>query len=156
MARCASAWMSPCTRIETLVPSRGRARSIRGDGDRIGGQQAFDPVGEVPAGKRGAGNVLDVLGEGQLRAMALAGELAAPGGISDLVAIGFPVFQDLYRFDAARLVQSQGEGNEIVLPDDLIGDEPATGGNPPDAQIMAAHIDAGSLFDRRDLRRRKL
>src|SRR4051794_26150634 len=101
MARCAWLSGSPCTRIETWVPSSGRARSIWSDDDRIGGQEAFDAVGDVAARKRGAGNILDVLGESQGCTMALAGELLPPGPVSNLTAVGFAIFQNLNRFDGA-------------------------------------------------------
>src|SRR5882724_5370028 len=148
MARCASASMSPCTRIETLVPSRGRARSIRGKEDRIGGQQAFDAVRDMAAGEGCTGNVLNVFGERERCAMTLAGELVPPGLIANLAAIGFAVFQDLHRFDGAAGIEAQREGNEVVLAHHLVGDEPATGGDSPDLEGPAPDVDAGSLFDR--------
>src|ERR1051326_3840997 len=148
IARCACVSPRPSTRMETVVPRSGRARSILGDDDRIGSKQPLDAVGDVAAGKCGAGNVLDILGERQRRAVPFAGELAAPGRIAHLIAIGLAIFEDLHRFDGALRIKPERDGDIFMLANDLIGDEPAACRHAPQTKLAIMHRDAGSLLDR--------
>src|SRR6185295_19547185 len=79
--------------------------------------------------------------------MLLAGELAAPTRIANLIAIGLSIFENLDRLNGAVRIQPQSEGDIFMLADDLVGDEPAAGRYAPDLQVAIAHGYAGSLFD---------
>src|SRR5262245_41918158 len=88
-------------------------------------QESPDPFGDVTAGERGAADVLDVLVELQRGAMRLADELFAPLRVANLVAVGLAIVEDLDLPHGAVGVQGQGPGDELVLADHLVLDEPA-------------------------------
>src|SRR5262245_29537556 len=120
MARCAAFSSRPWTRMATVVPSSGRARSMLGKDDGIGGEQALDAVRDVPARQRRPRNVLDVLGHRELCTVTLADELRPPQRPADLIAVGFPVLQNLDSFDAAVGFERERVGDVVMPADDLI------------------------------------
>ena len=71
-------------RISTIVPRSGRARRtlFRLERDIVEREEALHPVRDVPAGERGAADILDVLVELELGTRLLADELLAPGGVA--------------------------------------------------------------------------
>src|SRR6267142_1304314 len=101
IARWASASRKPWTRIATLVPRSGRARSILRKDDVIRGQEALDAFGNVPARESGSRNILNVLFQDDRCAAAFADELRAPKWFANLAAIGFAIFENLDALDAA-------------------------------------------------------
>src|SRR5262249_12456472 len=100
MARALAGDSAPATVISTRVPSKGRARRdsavlAASERDVIKGKQAFYPVGDVPAGKRRAADVLDVVVQFQLRRRVFPDKLLPPRIVADFVAIRFAIFHHL-------------------------------------------------------------
>src|SRR5262245_60344253 len=118
--------------MATVVPSSGRARSMLGKDDGMGCEETPDAVSDVPARQRRPGNVLDVLGRRELSAVTLADELRPPQRPADLIAIGFPVLQNLDSLDAAVGFERERVGDVVMPADDLIDDEPPAGGHAPE------------------------
>src|SRR5262245_24285862 len=114
-------------------------------------QESTDPFGDVTAGERGAADVLDVLVQLQLSAMGLADELLAPLRVANLVAVGLAIVEDLDLPYGAVGVQGQRPGDELVLTDHLVLDEPALEcgslEHTPDLLGRLAHVDARVLLD---------
>src|SRR5262245_22439776 len=118
--------MRPWTRIATVVPSSGRARSIPGKEDGMCGEQTLHAIGDVAAGERGSGNILDVSLQREWSAVTLAHELRAPQRLPDLTAIGFSIFEDLDPTHAAVCFEPERVGDVVVSADHLIDDEPSS------------------------------
>src|SRR5690348_656705 len=131
-------------RISTIVPRSGRARRtlFRLERDIVEREEALHAVRDVPAGERGAADILDVLVEIELGTRLLADELLAPGGVAHLVAVALAVFHDL---DAAhRAIRAKGDriGDVFVLADHLVDDEELAARGAPHALLGAPHGDA--------------
>src|SRR5712691_2193287 len=110
--------------MATRVPRRGRARSTRSgrEYDRMGREKALDPVRHVATREGGSGDVLDVRGQLERGSDPLAEKLGPPRGLADLVAVGFPILEDLHSGDRAVPVEGEREGDELVLADHLVHD----------------------------------
>src|SRR5882757_10757321 len=126
MAAWAVAGSNPCIRTLTKVPKSGLQRSNVREENGIGCQQTADAVGDVFGRQRRSGNVLDILSQLQRRCEAFACELSAPFGISNVSAIGLPIFENLDVCDCAVRVDSQDERDEVMLAHDLVGNEPTS------------------------------
>ena len=135
--------------ISTNVPSSGRQRRVSlFEHEFIGGQQTPDAVSDVARGERGTGDVLDIIIELELCAVFLAGELRAPFLITHLSAVGFAIVHHFDLFHRAVFGQPDGVGDELVLANDLIKDEPAAAFDAPDLELEIAHADIAGLGDR--------
>src|SRR6267143_1262950 len=118
-------------RISTSVPSSGRARLTLLEGRLIEAKQALDAIGYVAARKRGAADVTDILVQLQRIARSLPGKLAPPRSVADLVAVAFEVLQDLDASHAAIGPEPDGIGDQLMLAEHRVDDEPAPLGDPP-------------------------
>src|SRR6185369_14557260 len=98
------------------------------------GQEPSDSVRYMFRRKRRACDVSDVRADLHLCAVAFAQELRAPLRVADLAAVAFAIFEDLDPGDGAARVEAQGVGDELVLADDLVDDDPAPRRDPPGAQ----------------------
>src|SRR5438105_4161821 len=118
------------TRISTNVPRSGRERLTPCEHGFMQGEQAPHAFGDMAAGEGGAADIADILLELHWIGGSLADELAAPAGVAHLAAVIFPVLQDFDAAHAAVDADPQGIGNELVLADDLVDEEPAAARNP--------------------------
>src|SRR5262245_18716398 len=152
MTRCASRVLLWVAEISTKVPRSGRHRrtSARED-ERMKAQEAPDTFGDVTAGEGGAADVLDVDVELQRRAVGLADELLAPLRVADLVSVGLAIVEDLDLPHGAVGVQGKPPGDELMLADHLVPDEPAQERGAlacaPDLLGCLVHVDARVLLD---------
>src|SRR5882724_1411087 len=155
-ARCSaapSAAVGPRALTSTKVPRSGWARLRLPKGDRIGGDQAPDAVGDVARGERRTAQVADVAVEQHGVGSALADELLAPLLVAHLPAVGLAVVEYLDRPDAAVGVDADGVADRLVLADDGIDDERRAVRRAPQAQRAARDGHPGDARDLIDLRR---
>src|SRR5713226_7157075 len=131
-------------RISTSVPSSGRARLTLLEGRLIEAEQALDAIGDVAARKRGAADVTDVLVQLQRIARSLPGKLAPPRSVADLVAVALEVLQDLDASHAAIALEPNGIGDQLMLAEHGVDDEPAPLRYPP--QFPMSRIGQSECF----------
>src|SRR6266498_491788 len=124
----------PDTVTSTKVPSKGRHRRMVSlfEHEVIESEEAFDAVGDVTTGKRGAADVFDVLVEPELRLAGFADKLRPPFLVANLVAVGFAIVHHLDLLHRSIGVQTEGVGDEFMFANDLIEKEPAAAFDLPD------------------------
>lgn len=104
-------------------------------------QQPLDAIGYAIAG-HGAAADIDYVGTDLKRVgCSLANELVAPLQLLDLITPRFPVFDDLKLAQRAVGMQTDSVGNQLMLANDLIDDEPTE-------QFTASHRFPYELFGR--------
>src|SRR5438067_5251863 len=112
-------------RISTSVPRSGRARLTLAQLAFIEAEEPLHALGDMPAGKRRAADVGNVAVKLQRIGGALAGELRPPPGLTHLTAVRFAVLEDLKPAHTAVAAERQRIGDEFVLAEHLVDDEPA-------------------------------
>src|SRR5690242_5723972 len=88
-------------------------------------EQPLDAVGDMLTGQRAAADVHDVDADLERIGQRLADELVAPLELADLIAVRLAILDHLELAHAAVGIDADRVGDELVLADDLIDDEPA-------------------------------
>src|SRR5690348_10480149 len=101
---------APPAITSTKAPRRGRARRALSEAGLIERQDSLDALGHVLRRERGAGDIADVLVDGDGIATGLAVEMVQPAVAGDLAAIRLAVLEYLDRLDPAVRV----EGHAVV------------------------------------------
>src|SRR5438874_6983969 len=125
-------------RISTSVPRSGRARLTLAQLAFMEAEEPLHALGDMPAGKRRATDVGDVAVKLQRIVGVLAEELRPPAALAHLAAVRFPVLQDLEPAHSAVAAKRQRVGDQLVLAEHLIDDEPAFAVGAPDALAPGA------------------
>src|SRR5262249_61033867 len=107
----------------TKVPRSGRARRALSKAGLIEGQDPLDAVGDMLRRESGAGDVADVLVDGDGIAAGLAVELVEPAMAGDLGAVLRPVTQHLDRLDSAVRLEGHTVVDDRMLADHVVDDE---------------------------------
>src|SRR5690242_20444611 len=125
-----------CAAISTKVPSNGRhRRNSLFEDEFMQGQQTPNAIRNVTGGKRGAGNILDVVVKFKLRAVFLAGELCAPFLSAHLATVRLAIVHHFDLLHGAIFSQADRVGDELVLANDLIKHKPAAAFDLPDLLV---------------------
>src|SRR5215471_890068 len=136
---------APPAVTSTKVPRSGRARRALSKAGLIEGQDPLDPFGHVLRREGRAGDVADVLVDGDRIAAGLAAELVQPAMAGDLAAVRLAVLEHLDRLDpAVRL-----EGHAVV--DDEEAQEAPRPYRLPYLLAACAHALSGEPLDGGDV-----